>query len=215
MASYRLHCWVGGASKLPVPSIGGWAPVLHLRCGVAEARSLPEDLLQFEMDGRSSPTFKYYMRVPIMSPLDKDVMVTVINSRALGRGKIGTAVIPIKALVRGVPVGFRWFKLLNKKGKFVGNIYMRLLVQYPETVTLPPNSLSREAFRGYKHRGATTLLKLGVHQVGSSGGHAVEKSQRACFRTATALLAANCPCSGCVDKPLCGVPCAGCCHAQH
>ena len=165
MASYRLHCWVERATDLHVPRIGGWAPVVHLRCGMAEDRSYPEDILMYDVDGKAGPVFKYYLRTAVMSPLEDDVIVSVLNAKAIGKGKLGSVVVPIKALLRGVPVGFRWFKILNKKGKRVGNIKMRLLIQYPETVTLPPNGLSRGALKGFKHRGAPTLLKLGVHQV--------------------------------------------------
>ena len=166
-ASYRLHCWVGSASSVRVPALGKFSPIVQLRCGVAEARSRPEDLLHYGPEGKSFPIFNYYLRVPVVSPLNEDVIVTIINTKALGKGKLGSVVVPIKALVRGVPVGFRWFKLLNKKGKRAGNVYMRLLIQYPESVTLPPNSLSREALNPFKRRGAPTLLKLGIHQVGA------------------------------------------------
>jgi hypothetical protein len=175
MASYRLHCWVKEAADLKVPPIGAWAPTLRLRCGVAEAHSEVEDVLNYAAGGKGFPVFLYYLRVPVVSPLDKDIVVSVVNAKAIGKGKLGSVVVPIKALIRGVPIGFRWFKLLSKKGKLVGNLHMRVMVQYPETLTLPPNALSNAALKRFNLRGAPNLLKLGVHQLeGISAPHGLK-----------------------------------------
>lgn len=160
MGSFRLHCWVKHGLGIRVPKVGGWAPILHLRCGVGEDTSSVKSVIHYESTDKSDPVFCWYMRVAITSPIEDSVVVTLINTKGIGKKKVGSVKIPTNFLKRGIPLGFCHFKLQSKKGKPVGKLYMRLCIQYPESLVLPPNPLSRAALSSFKGRGVPILVKL-------------------------------------------------------